>query len=267
MGASQMSLVVTSTARTSSVCSSMPRWTLRQTRRLVPVDRCTGTRPSVTPRAFFQHYAAKFRPLSSVSRSGESGYNAFVDGLHERLPRSDRRGSLGVVDRRVGVEGREGKGEGHIVDGIAPAAVGARALHGHAAHVAPLGDARGIEGRGLSRPPAQAQVAVQDLAARAAGRSSTPPPALPRRPRASWRGRAPRSGRDRETDGSRRHSRHGGCGHSRAAGGSSAPAPGHPGGARRRRRRFTADRAAGAGHRRRAPRPARGRRTAATSFR
>jgi hypothetical protein len=36
MGASPTSLLVTSTARISSVCSSIPRWTLRQTQRFAP---------------------------------------------------------------------------------------------------------------------------------------------------------------------------------------------------------------------------------------
>ena len=58
IGASPMSLVVTSIARTSSVCSSIPRWILRQTRRLAP--------PCL--RAFHSPSPSTLIPVLSISR-------------------------------------------------------------------------------------------------------------------------------------------------------------------------------------------------------
>ena len=71
MGASPTSLLVTTTALISNVCSSVPRWTLRQTRRLAPP--CGRAFQSPSPSTMIPVLSAArqrfvFKPRTGIKR-------------------------------------------------------------------------------------------------------------------------------------------------------------------------------------------------------
>ena len=119
-GASPMWFPVISTARISSVFSSIPRWTLRQTRRLElpclrachsPSPSAAASRPSHRQRATLPQRLVVGRPVPGlVARRYVSAHGRQLPRwIHERNPLPDLRNKAARRARRRR-EGRESRG-------------------------------------------------------------------------------------------------------------------------------------------------------------